>query len=87
VAPPGGWSGQAPDGTGIALRSGRGGNDDIYVMDADGTWNRGIYRMVPDGSEQVRLTDDPANDAAPGWPPDGAGCRIAWPHCVLGVGW
>ena len=40
-----------------------GGNYEIFVMDAD-------------GSNQTRLTDDPARDADPSWSPDGT--RIAF---------
>ncbi len=44
-----GWS---ADGTQIAFDSDRNNNRDIYVMKAD-------------GSSLTRLTDNPANDAAP----------------------
>ena len=49
------WS---PDGRRIAFLSSRGGNFDIYVMDADGT-------------NVSRITDHPANDFDPQWMPDG----------------
>ena len=42
----------------IAFSSTRDGNSEIYVMDSD-------------GRNQVRLTDDPANDFDPSWSPDG----------------
>ena len=42
----------------IAFSSTRDGNSEIYVMDSD-------------GRNQVRLTDDPANDLHPSWSPDG----------------
>ena len=42
----------------IAFTSTRDGNSEIYVMDSD-------------GRNQVRLTDDPANDWDPSWSPDG----------------
>jgi Tol biopolymer transport system component len=47
----------------IAFTSERNGNSDIYVMNAD-------------GSNQRRLTDDPAYDAWSSWSPDGS--RIAF---------
>jgi WD40 repeat protein/HYR domain-containing protein len=49
------WS---PDGRQIAFVSMRDGNNEIYVMNAD-------------GSAQTRLTNDPAPDATPSWSPDG----------------
>jgi hypothetical protein len=54
------WS---PDGSRIAFTSERDGNDEIYVMDAD-------------GSNQQRLTNDPAEDWWSSWSPDGS--RIAF---------
>lgn len=50
------WS---PDGARIAFRSDRSGNEEIYIMNAD-------------GSNPVRLTSDPAHDGSPAWSPDGA---------------
>jgi Tol biopolymer transport system component len=47
------WS---PDGTKIAFHSDRDGNFEIYVMNAD-------------GSEQTRLTNNPADDIGPAWRP------------------
>jgi Tol biopolymer transport system component len=47
----------------IAFESYRDGNSEIYVIDAD-------------GSNLVRLTDDPAQDGSPAWSPDGT--RIAF---------
>lgn len=49
------WS---PDGRRISFVSSRGGNFDLYMMDADGT-------------NVTRLTDHPANDFDPIWMPDG----------------
>jgi Tol biopolymer transport system component len=34
-------------------------------------YNREIYVMDSDGSNQLRLTDDPADDGSPSWSPDG----------------
>jgi Tol biopolymer transport system component len=53
----------SPDGTRIAFTSNRDGDNDIYVMDADGT-------------NQVRLTDNATRDARPAFSPDGR--RIAF---------
>lgn len=49
------WS---PDGTRIVFFSDRDGNYEIYTMN-------------PDGSEQTRLTENPANDMRPCWSPNG----------------
>jgi Tol biopolymer transport system component len=43
----------------IAFVSGRDGNDEIYVMTSD-------------GSNQIRLTNNSANDLGPSWSPDGS---------------
>ena len=51
------------DGTKIAFASSRDGNNEIYVMDAD-------------GNDQVRITTNLAIDLEPTWSPDGA--KIAW---------
>jgi TolB protein len=56
------WS---PDGTRIAFRSQRDRNDEIYVMNSD-------------GSCQTNLTNDPADDWSPAWSPDGS--KIAFAH-------
>ena len=53
----------APDGTRLAFRSDREGNDEVYVMNAD-------------GSGQRNLTRHPASDYSPAWSPDGR--RIAF---------
>ena len=50
------WS---PNGRRLAFSSSRDGDDEIYVMNADGT-------------DQTRLTNNPASDGAPAWSPDGA---------------
>jgi Tol biopolymer transport system component/erythromycin esterase-like protein len=50
------WS---PDGERIAFQSSRDGNNEIYVMAAD-------------GSEQVNLTRNAAGDVSPVWSPDGS---------------
>src|SRR5262245_53842805 len=49
------WS---PDGSRIAFYSGRDGNLEVYVMDAD-------------GKRQRRLTRNPRQDGLPSWSPDG----------------
>ena len=49
------WS---PDGRRIAFTSSRDGNNEIYVVDSD-------------GSNLRRLTNDPADDGYPSWSPDG----------------
>ncbi len=49
------WS---PDGQKIAYYSARDGNVEIYTMNAD-------------GSDQIRLTDEPGNDVYASWSPDG----------------
>lgn len=48
----------SPDGSRIAFTSDRDGNNEIYVMNAD-------------GSNQTRLTNNPAPDSAPVFSPDG----------------
>ena len=55
---------QAANGPGrIAFTSNRDGNDEIYVMN-------------PDGTGVMRLTNDPASDQQPVWSPDGS--RLAF---------
>jgi Tol biopolymer transport system component len=49
------WS---PDGSRLAFSSDQDGNSEIYLMN-------------PDGSNVVRLTDNPASDTQPAWSPDG----------------
>ena len=58
-----------PAGNRIAFVSDRDGNFEIYVMDAD-------------GSNQQRLTDNPAQDWWSSWSPDGS--RIAFYSCPGG---
>jgi Tol biopolymer transport system component/serine/threonine protein kinase len=48
----------SPDGLHIAFTSAREGNNEIYVMRED-------------GSNPVRLTNDPGSDRLPAWSPDG----------------
>jgi Tol biopolymer transport system component len=50
------WS---PDGQRIAFTSRRDGNNEIYIMDGE-------------GSNLIRLTNQPGDDFAPSWSPDGA---------------
>jgi Tol biopolymer transport system component len=52
----------------IAFVSNRDGNDEIYVMQ-------------PDGSGQTRLTNDPLDDEEPAWSPDGT--KLAFRRNVL----
>lgn len=55
-----GWPQWSPDGTKVAfMRDLSGGNQEIYVVNADGT-------------DEARLTDDPALDQFPAWSPDGS---------------
>src|SRR5438105_1146558 len=61
-------SGGATQGK-IAFTSNRDGNDEIYVMNTDGT---GV----------TRLTNDPASDSQPAWSPDGS--RIAFTSTRVG---
>jgi hypothetical protein len=58
VATAGGHPSFSPDGTRIVFESSRDGNNEIYVMNAD-------------GSGQVNITNHPANDKEPNWSPDG----------------
>ncbi len=57
------WPSWSPDGSRIAFTSSRDGNDEIYVMNAD-------------GSALTRLTNNSATDIEPAWSPDGS--RIAF---------
>jgi TolB protein len=59
-----GW-GQAPRTPKIAFTSFRGGNDDIYLMDAD-------------GKNQRNLTNHPSGDYTPAWSPDGRRIAFYW---------
>jgi Tol biopolymer transport system component len=52
------WPTWSPDGTKIAFTSTRDGNEEVYVMNAD-------------GSGQTNLTNHPASDIFPAWSPDG----------------
>jgi hypothetical protein len=51
------WS---PDGTKI-----------VFSSDRDGIANHDIYLINADGSNLIRLTNNPAEDRVPGWSPDG----------------
>jgi CubicO group peptidase (beta-lactamase class C family) len=52
------WS---PDGTRLVF----------IVADGDGDSDSDLYTMAADGTDRVRLTDDPAFDTLPQWTPDG----------------
>jgi Tol biopolymer transport system component len=54
----GAWPRWSPDGKQIAYRQELAGNDEIFVINAD-------------GSNQVNLTQHSANDLSPDWSPDG----------------
>lgn len=49
---------------------------EMIAFDSDRSGNYEIYVMAPDGSQVVRLTDDPAEDRNPAFSPDGK--RIAF---------
>jgi TolB protein len=64
----------APDGARIvfsSLRDSTGCSTTGAVVTCT-QYNREIYVMDADGSNVVRLTDDPAEDGAPAWSPDGS---------------
>ena len=46
------------------------GNRIAFVSDRDGNFE--IYMMNADGSNQTRLTNNPAEDGMPAWSPDGS---------------
>jgi len=52
------WPSWSPDGTKIAFASTRDDNDEIYIMNAD-------------GSDQTNISNDPGFDNLPDWSPDG----------------
>jgi Tol biopolymer transport system component len=54
----------------VVFTSTRDGRSEVYVMNAD-------------GRRQVRLTDNPGEDTAPAWSPDGA--RVVWASARGGV--
>jgi len=53
----------SPDGSKIAFRTDRDGNDEIYIMNFD-------------GRDPTRFTNDPGLDSAPAWSSDGS--AIVW---------
>lgn len=67
----GDWS---PDGSQIvftSLRDSTGCSETPRDVVVCTEYNREIYVMNADGSDQARLTDDPADDSSPSWSPDG----------------
>ena len=64
------WS---PDGQQIAFTSNR---DEDWEFEFPGLWNEDIYVMNADGTNIINLTNHPANDRRPDWSPDGN--RIAF---------
>ena len=75
---PGSWS---PDGGWIAFTSGRyageGRSLDAGMQGLGGGGNLEIHVIRADGSEEIRLTDDPARDRDPVWSPDGESILFA----------
>ena len=57
-----GWCTPAPQADWLAC-TGHSGNEDVYLM-------------RPDGSETIRLMDDPPKDRNPTWSPDGQPHRL-----------
>jgi len=43
----------------------------VFVSDRDGSGQTELYRMRPDGTEVVRLTDSQGSSYSPAWSPDG----------------
>jgi len=73
-----GWPAWSPNGDQIAFHSDRGGDFDIWVMDAaplEGS-PEACDTCGKGGSNPVNLTNHPGDDRFPAWSPDGA--RIAF---------
>ncbi len=64
------WPTWSPDGTQIAFTSPRDNNNEIYVMNVDGT----------DPADVTRLTDNAFVEDHPAWSPDGAQIAFASPR-------
>lgn len=68
----GSWS---PDGTAVAFDRYPSfpaeGAHEVYLLQLDGSGNRELFAMAPDGTEREQLTDHPATDEDPAWSPDG----------------
>jgi formylglycine-generating enzyme required for sulfatase activity len=62
--------GATPVGEALPPLTGSGGGVIAFTSERDGEGD--IYVMNADGSDQRRLTDDPAYDAWPTWSPDGS---------------
>jgi Tol biopolymer transport system component len=60
------WS---PDGTQIVFVSNRDDSDPAEYSSLDNNWE--IYVMEADGSNAIRLTDNPAQDISARWSPEG----------------
>ena len=75
------WS---PDGSTIAFVSDRDRHGECFFRECTG-FNGEIYVMNADGSEQVRVTDDPGDDGSPAWSPDGSQLAFAGLRDVVGA--
>lgn len=72
----GAWLGLVALMAGGALPAGAGPPRGSIVFTSDRGGQSDLWTMRPDGSDQVRLTDDKVEDVFPTWSPDGR--KIAW---------